>query len=185
MRSYSSKMKTGGKKKKKKEPVPPLVAIAPLQSAVSEGPVKKREREGLEAEDELVARNDAGTMSGGEDDVPEAVPLSNGDSAVPEAALLEPGAKGKRSRRDVLQMVSDAVPASKSKRQAAIKVNQRSERSLFGVGVVEFRVFVSSLSLDREERRASAPRRASPRSQRIPVGRHALDSHRSCCRLGR
>ncbi len=141
MRSYSSKMKTGGKKKKKKEPVPPLVAIAPLQSAVSEGPVKKREREGLEAEDELVARNDAGTMSGGEDDVPEAVPLSNGDSAVPEAALLEPGAKGKRGRRDVLQMVSDAVPASKSKRQAAIKVNQRSERSLFGVGVIGISCF--------------------------------------------
>ena len=121
-------MKTGGKKKKKKEPVPPLVAIAPLQSAVSEGPVKKREREGLEAEDELVACNDAGTMSGGEDDVP-------------EAALLEPGAKGKRGRRDVLQMVSDAVPASKSKRQAAIKVNQRSERSLFGVGVIGISCF--------------------------------------------
>ena len=112
-----------------------MVAIVP-RSAVFDRLGKKRERDSLEAEDDLVARSDAGTMLGGDNDVPEAIPLSNGDSAVPEAALLEPAAKGKHGRQDVLQTVSNAVPVSKSKRQTAIKVNQRSERSLFGVGVI-------------------------------------------------
>ena len=47
-------------------------------------------------------------------------------------------AKGKRSHQDVLQTVSDAVPVSANNRQAKIKVNQKSERTLFGVGFTAF-----------------------------------------------